>query len=485
MIIDWLNGIIFLIDALSFFLDKNKMKLIGLLKKLWIFLALIWIMGAVLIILKATSYIVTGSVNLFLSAGIVSGIYGNTSGNKMIFTDKSFITKEQAQSYLNVSSGFISEMLGKDQHGAVKSVMFLKTHKTAGSTLQNLFFRYAALRDLKVALPVYSTSFVYPVVKFHRDLVLQTHTFSYACCDFLLHHLVLDIEEVRAVTDSAFHVTILRDPVDLFISAYRYYFFDRCMNGADLVSVDLSRYSHLNVSTCPQIRMQIANIQSFDLGFILKHALINICYFEKFLQKVDSFFDVVLITELFDESLIVLKHMLKWNFDDVAYLKHNIQYQRSDKYLLSADQIQMIDEFNHVDRLLYEHFKRKLLTSIKALKRSGVAFNEEVIALRARNQQILEACIEGVVLSSQVKKDPQRYMFAGYGFTNAYQLKKEALNNTLCRAMALPEVSFDEYFKGMFPDKENRPKTKRELQDMIKAALYKVDITIPAPCSLL
>ncbi|CBY07501.1 unnamed protein product [Oikopleura dioica] len=46
---------------------------------------------------------------------------------------------------------------------AVKSVVFVKTHKTASSTLQNIFLRYGLKHDLKIALPKNSGNrFYYP-----------------------------------------------------------------------------------------------------------------------------------------------------------------------------------------------------------------------------------------------------------------------------------------------------------------------------------
>ena len=43
----------------------------------------------------------------------------------------------------------------------------------------------------------------------------------------------------------------------------------------------------------------------------------------KFLRQLESEFSLVLITEYFDESLVMLKRIMCWQLDDILYIKQN------------------------------------------------------------------------------------------------------------------------------------------------------------------
>ena len=43
--------------------------------------------------------------------------------------------------------------------------------------------------------------------------------------------------------------------------------------------------------------------------------------FESFIDRTEREFDLIMITEYFDESLILLKRLLRWEFQDIVYTK--------------------------------------------------------------------------------------------------------------------------------------------------------------------
>ena len=92
---------------------------------------------------------------------------------------------------------------------------------------------------------------------------------------------------------------------------------------------------------------------------------------------------------------------------------------------------------------------------------SGVDVGAEIESLRKANEHVYRDCIQ----DADFKINRQNYMFAGYGYTKSFALKQ--LNNTICRAMALPELSFDRYLKGVFPVKVVRPTTKRQYYQLL------------------
>ncbi|KAK8772250.1 hypothetical protein V5799_024506 [Amblyomma americanum] len=61
---------------------------------------------------------------------------------------------------------------------------------------------------------------------------------------------------------------------------------------------------------------------SFDLG--LEPALFgNASAVRRFVRRVDAAFDLVMVADRINESLVLLRHLLCWDVDDVVVFKHN------------------------------------------------------------------------------------------------------------------------------------------------------------------
>ncbi|XP_006101708.1 galactose-3-O-sulfotransferase 3 [Myotis lucifugus] len=101
------------------------------------------------------------------------------------------------------------------------TVAFLKTHKTAGTTVQNILFRFAERHNLTVALPHprcehqfcyprnFSAHFVHPATR-------PPHV--------LASHLRFDRAELEGLMPpGTVYVTILREPAAMFESLFTYY----------------------------------------------------------------------------------------------------------------------------------------------------------------------------------------------------------------------------------------------------------------------
>lgn len=102
------------------------------------------------------------------------------------------------------------------------NVMFLKTHKTASCTIQNILTRYAMTHGLFVGLSP-SLSFKYESgQRFNRDFVLPLP--SNRTLNMLVHHMRFNKAEIQAIMPrDTIYISILRDPAKQFESAFVYY----------------------------------------------------------------------------------------------------------------------------------------------------------------------------------------------------------------------------------------------------------------------
>ena len=106
------------------------------------------------------------------------------------------------------------------------------------------------------------------------------------------------------------------------------------------------------------------NQQSFDLGQI--HDKLSGMEAQKnFIAQIDKDFDLVMITERMEESLVLLADLLCVPLETVIIVKNiNVRPQVEVKKLSQANQ-EKLEQYLEPDRLLYDHFLKKLEQKIK------------------------------------------------------------------------------------------------------------------------
>ena len=63
---------------------------------------------------------------------------------------------------------------------------------------------------------------------------------------------------------------------------------------------------------------------AFDLG-LEQESFSNEEEIAKFIENISKSFELVLIAEYFDESLVLMKRMLCWDSEDIIYVKHKMR----------------------------------------------------------------------------------------------------------------------------------------------------------------
>ncbi|XP_077399753.1 galactose-3-O-sulfotransferase 3 isoform X2 [Vanacampus margaritifer] len=271
-------------------------------------------------------------------------------------------------------------------------VAFLKSHKTASSTVQNILFRFAERNGLTVALPKQEcgTQFCYP--KPFRANFVHPHTLP---AHFIISHMRLDAPEVRCVMPAdARYVTIMREPAAMFESLFSYYkqhcqTFRRVPKGSlDAFLEQPLRYYRPQDKNSNYAR----NTLTYDLGGDKDRPPADVAYARSFAAEVERVFSLVMITEHFDESLVLLRHLLSWDLEDVVYVKFNMRTPAS-KHRLTPDLASKIRAWNWMDAHLYDHFNASLWRRLAALGLACV--DREVRLLHAAQERLLRRCFGG------------------------------------------------------------------------------------------
>uniref|UniRef100_A0A8U8BKV2 Uncharacterized protein n=1 Tax=Geospiza parvula TaxID=87175 RepID=A0A8U8BKV2_GEOPR len=164
-------------------------------------------------------------------------------------------------------------------------VVFLKTHKTGGSSVLNLLSRYGESRRLRFALPR-RYQFGYPA-PFRAERV-RGFSAGGRKFDIICHHMRFNLSEVqRVMPNDSFYFSIVRRPGPGGRPAFR---------------------------NSPSGNHYARNLQWFDFGLPEAAEPARV---PALLGELERVFPLVLLAERFDESLVLLRHRLCWPRDAV------------------------------------------------------------------------------------------------------------------------------------------------------------------------
>ena len=290
-----------------------------------------------------------------------------------------------------------------------RQVVFIKIHKAASSTMQNIFIRFAMARNLSLLLPrrekVTSVSEFRPTI--HPQLIIpQPEGQPF---DILCNHVIYNKRVIaQFVPESAARVAILREPLKQALSALEYYTkyfpYAGIRNGYmqyqnDPINGFLQHpEAFMTLSrTWPINTCFINNRMSLDLGFPTKNfenAKRDKRVRRTFITSLENDFDLMLISDYFEESLVLLKRYLSWTMKDILYVKINVAKHEpksawAREPVLNASAHYAFHQWNIIDIELYDHFFPLFLKKIK----SEHLFFEEVRAFKDIQKRVDLFCL--------------------------------------------------------------------------------------------
>jgi hypothetical protein len=176
--------------------------------------------------------------------------------------------------------------------------------------------------------------------------------------------------------------TIVRNPVDVFVSMFHFQDpavreFYRVKNIHDMVKKVNSSTFRSSLATILRQRwlgLIGRNQMAWDMGLSP-----NIYDDEEAMrdeiERLDGEFDLVMVTERMEESLVLLRHLLHWSTDDVVHL--NLNRRKSEKSpKLTSEERQILVKWLAADVQIYQHFSRRFEERISKFNiKYGSIFN--------------------------------------------------------------------------------------------------------------
>ncbi|XP_019623059.1 PREDICTED: galactose-3-O-sulfotransferase 2-like [Branchiostoma belcheri] len=261
-------------------------------------------------------------------------------------------------------------------------VAFIKTHKTGSSSMMQIFQRFGYLRNLSLVLPkLGNINGLYPYSILDPSKYLPPENKEF---DILTHHTIYDRARItKLLSDNATFVTIIREPMDRLKSAFNFYKLDKKLHihGPNALLKFLQnpeKYENNIKGPKPHLTK---NNMAIELGFPLNilSSGVKDDNIRDFVDKISQEFDLVMVMEYFDESLVLLRRLLCWDMQDILGFKYN-----SYKYGIGDASFpkQLVENYRRhdaIDYALYEHFNRTLWRKIKM---EGSDFREELAHFR-------------------------------------------------------------------------------------------------------
>merc|ERR550537_1222733 len=300
-----------------------------------------------------------------------------------------------------------------------QNLIFTKTHKTGSSTITNILLRYGEVYNKTQLLYKYPSSTEY------KKLVPERLLTGRPTANIFAQHANFDHSFLKShIYNTSKTFTILRSPVSQFLSAFS--FFEKTkLYPADTfeesIKLFFKSHGHDKYLTesyfCKNCGM-LVNANSVDMGFDLEAYVKSTDreeYLSNFLEQASRTWDLVLITEYFDLSLVLLKRRFCLQFEDILYLRslERIKKERVEEpYTLAK-----IAEMQKLDIALYDFFNATFWREVE--KEEGIF--EELAIFQKLNKQVQSFCVQG----SKV----------GYQGTYANVLSPKGRENFQCIAM--------------------------------------------------
>lgn len=320
----------------------------------------------------------------------------------------------------------------KKQH-----IAFLKVHKAASSTIQNILYRFGYDRDLSIALPV-KGHYISRSSNSYKPL-LPPSDYKAGKYDIICNHVVFNYSKFQSLMyDDAFYVAIVREPLSRFISSayyFRYVFKYPYLKKLNNKTILHDLITHPKTSEPHDLRMsRTFNNMAADFGLGL-HTVAAIQHLDEekmneFVSSLMEIFDFVMIMEQFDDSLVMLKRYMGWSIKDILYIKNNelkskIQIKDVVIPTVTDKEKEIFKRNNNLDYLIYQRFLKRFLNQRKKEKDLVAEVNE----FKQKRKLVESFCT--------ADNTSREAVFGDTGFGKGFRVNRHD-----CQLMMLDELKF-------------------------------------------
>ncbi|XP_076592207.1 galactose-3-O-sulfotransferase 2-like isoform X2 [Chaetodon auriga] len=336
-------------------------------------------------------------------------------------------------------------------------IVFLKTHKTASSTILNILYRYGESRNLTFALPLNKQSQLFYPFFFASHFVEGFSSRRGREFHIMCNHMRFRKSEVaKVMPEDTFYFSILRHPVAMMESIFIYYKSIPAFHKSHSLDNFLDN-SWRNYNSSVMNNQYAHNIMAFDFGFDNNVAADTEDLEERASMAIAAIqrdFHLILISEYFDESMILLKHALCWTLEDVVSFKLNSRSEQT-RHTLLPNTAEKIKRWNALDWRIYLHFNTTFWHKVDSLV-GQEQMKMELCQLRELRAKLANTCLKDgrAVDPSQIKDAGLKPFQYGAAVIQGYNLNThiDIQSERKCLRLIIPELQYtDRLYTQQFP----------------------------------
>ncbi|XP_013386930.1 galactosylceramide sulfotransferase-like [Lingula anatina] len=279
--------------------------------------------------------------------------------------------------------------LPKGQCQPTRHIMFLKVHKCGSTTMRKILEQATLKYKLKRLSPKKNNMF-YPWKSMfnmtRRKITVNDANYNpNVTYDIIFNHMIFDSRVIETMMpNDTFYIGIVREPFSQFKSAFNFFRISSKFNLTNttnpVVKFMENPYKYWTDAYVTTRVGFLRNAMMYAFGFPddrndLRN---NDRFIAEYIDFLDKKFDFVIVLEMLDESLVLLRRLLCWGMDDVLYVVTNKQ-EYEYKNVKDVITVKKHRQWSKADYQLYNHFLTKLQNTLML---QGSDFNREVLLFR-------------------------------------------------------------------------------------------------------
>ncbi|XP_072017511.1 galactosylceramide sulfotransferase-like [Amphiura filiformis] len=330
-----------------------------------------------------------------------------------------------------------------------KNIVFLKVHKCGSSTVQNILFRFGEKHDLDFVMPP-KGNYLGSLrnTTFNKKYMIELPVEKY---NILCHHTRYNEQNIADImAPDSLYVTILRDPVNMFESIftythYEYIYHIKGNNTITRLNKFLKHPSYFyNTDDAKGYIGHGKNPMLYDFGLENDEKL-NGSRIDELIKQLSYKYDLVMISDYFHESLILLKELMCWSLEDIVFFPLNSRTNVTVPSSITSSMRKKIRQWNKGDVKLYDYFNKTFWRKVEEFGRNRM--EREVELLKQRNEYLYKLCIE------KISDDDENVWHPHDIFVNTFKVKDEMKDDFVCAAIAKSELLYTAHLRTLIMQK--------------------------------
>lgn len=276
-------------------------------------------------------------------------------------------------------------------------------------------------------------------------IFFSSENYNLMCC-----HMRFNYQQVKSVLrhNDTKYVSIIREPLHHFQSSFKFFHdivpsFQRVSQSTSLEQwIDRADY-HVKNSRHSSFSDLEKNSLFFDFGYDNRNDGED--YIKRSIAEIDQVFDLIMISDYIDESLVLLSDLMCWSIEDLACLKLNARAKTTETNAVDQERLRnKVRAWNRSDAALFDHFNATFWRKVNEFGLSKM--KTKVQQLQDASKSLSHTCLSTPDnVEVDVIKDPEirNHIYKPRGVKmTGHELKETAKKLKMCQRLIAPEIEF-------------------------------------------